>query len=170
MRSFIKTLRIRYIRRTINERFIYFYAFLSFGDDKMAAGDSAVIIELLGDKGDPVRYTVADGTGIEKGQLLKISDPRTAAATSADNDPFAGIAASEKVANDGQTSLACYTHGIFDINAAAGITAGERVSVAGDDEVTKVAAADLLFSDVGIALETAGAADEVIAVLVGSGF
>lgn len=136
----------------------------------MAEGDSAVIIELLGNGGDPIRYTVADGTGIEKGQLLKISDPRTAAATSADNDPFAGIAAAEKVASDGSTTLAAYTHGIFDINAAAAITAGERVSVAGNDEITKVGAADLLFSDVGIALETAGGADEVIAVLVGSGF
>lgn len=135
----------------------------------MAAGDSAVIIELLGNGGDPIRYTVADGTGIEKGQLLTISDPRTASKTSTDNDPFAGIAASEKVASDGSTTLAAYTHGIFDINAAAGITAGERVSVSGDDEVTKVASADLLFADVGIALETAST-DEIIAVLVGSGF
>ena len=121
--------------------------------DVMAAGDSAVIIELLGNGGDPVRYTVADGTGIAKGALLKITDPRTAQATSADNDPFCGIAAHEKVASDGTTTIAAYTHGIFDINGAAAITAGERVSVAGNDEVTKCAAADLLFADVGIALE-----------------
>ena len=59
--------------------------------------------------------------------------------------------------------------GVFDINAAASITVGERVSISGDNEVTKCAAADLLFSDVGIALETASA-DEIIAVLIGSGF
>lgn len=132
--------------------------------------NEAVIIELLGSpKGRPVRYTVADGTGIEKGTLLKISDPRTAAATSADNDPFAGIAAAEKVASDGQVTLAAWTCGIFDLkDAGAGITAGERVSIGGANLVSKVAAADLLFANVGIALETASAS-EVIAVLVGSG-
>lgn len=136
----------------------------------MAAGDSAVIIELLGNGGDPVRYTVADGTAIEKGQLMVLTDPRTIVASSVDNEAFAGVLAAEKVASDGSTTIACYTHGIFDINNAAAITVGERVSIAGDDEVTKVAAADLLFSDVGIALETAASADEVIAILIGSGF
>ena len=132
--------------------------------------NEAVIIELLGNGGDPVRFTVANATGIEKGTLLKVADPRTASATSADNDAFAGIAASEKVASDGATTLAAYTHGIFDLkDSGAGITAGERVSIAGANLISKVAAADLLFADVGIALETASAS-EVIAVLVGSGF
>lgn len=133
--------------------------------------NEAVIIELLGNGGDPVRYTVADGATIEKGTLLKIADPRTAAATSADDDPFAGIAASEKVASDGQVTLAAYTHGIFDLtnDAAAEILIGERVSIKGANVIAKVAAADLLFANVGIALEAA-AKSEVIAVLVGSGF
>ena len=132
--------------------------------------NEAVIIELLGDRGDPIRYTVANGTGIVKGTLLKVTDPRTAIATSADNDPFAGIAAAEKVASDGSTTLAAYTHGIFDLtDSGAAITVGERVSMAGANLISKVAAADLLFADVGIALETASAS-EVIAVLVGSGF
>ena len=132
--------------------------------------NEAVIIELLGNGGDPIRYTVADGTTIEKGTLLKITDPRTASATSADNDAFGGIAAAEKVASDGSTSIAVYTHGIFDLkDSGSGITAGERVSIAGANLISKVAAADLLFADVGIALETASAS-EVIAVLVGSGF
>ena len=135
----------------------------------MAAGDVAVIIELLGNGGDPIRLTVADGTGIAKGELMKVTDPRTMVVTSADNDPFIGITAAEKVASDGSTTLAVYTHGIFDINAAAAITVGERVSISGDNEVTKCAAADLLFADVGIALETASQ-DEIIAILVGSGF
>lgn len=132
--------------------------------------NEAVIIELLGSGGDPVRYTVADGTGIAKGALLKISDPRTAAATAADNDAFAGIAAAEKVASDGALTLAAYTHGIFDLkDSGSGVTAGERVSIKGANTIAKVAAADLLFADVGIALETASAS-EVVAVLVGSGF
>ena len=136
----------------------------------MAAGDRAVIIELLGNGGDPVRFTVADGNAILKGELMTITDPRTITETTADNDPFMGISAAEKVASDGSTTLAVYTHGIFDINCSAAVTVGERVSVSGDNEVAKVAAADLLFSDVGIALETSAGADEIIAVLVGSGF
>lgn len=132
--------------------------------------NEAVIIELLGNGGNPVRYTCADGTGIAKGALLKLTDPRTAIATSADNDPFAGIAAHEKVANDGQTCITAYTCGIFDLtDSGAGITVGERVSIKAANTIAKVAAIDQLFSDVGIALETAGAG-EVIAVLIGVGF
>ena len=130
----------------------------------------AVIIELLGNGGAPVRYTCADNTGIAKGTLLKLTDPRTVTATGADNDPFAGIAAMEKVANDGSTTITAYTHGIFDLtDSGAGITVGERVSIKGANTIAKVAGADQLFSDVGIALETAGAG-EVIAVLIGAGF
>ena len=136
----------------------------------MAAGDKAVIIELLGNGGDPIRFTVADNTAIAKGELMKLTDPRTIVVTSADNDPFGGISAAEKVVNDGSVTLAVYTHGIFDINGAAAIAVGERVSVGGDNEVTKVAPADLLFSDVGIALEASTGADEIIAILIGSGF
>ena len=50
-------------------------------------------------------FTVADGTGIEKGALLKGTDPRTAIISSAAGDVLAGIAAVEKVASDGQTRI-----------------------------------------------------------------
>jgi len=132
----------------------------------------AVIIELLGKpEGCPVRYACADGTGIPKGTLLKITDARLAIKTSADNDPFAGVAAFEKVASDGSTSITAYTHGIFDMEQKTGVTSsvGERVSIAGENILTKCGATDLLFADVGIALEDA-AAEDIFAVLVGSGF
>ena len=130
--------------------------------------NEAVIIELLGNGGDPVRFTVADGSGIEKGVLLKLTDPRTAIASSADNDPFCGIAAAEKVASDGSVTLAAYTKGIFDLkDSGSGITVGATVNVGGTNLVVASAAADLLTgSVVGRALETASAA-EVIAVAVG---
>lgn len=129
--------------------------------------NEAVIIELI-DGGRPIRFTCADGAGIEKGTLLKLADPRTASATSADNDPFCGIAAAEKVASDGSTSIAAYTCGIFDLkDSGAGITAGATVNIGGANLIIASAAADLLTgSVVGRALETA-AADEVIAVAVG---
>lgn len=129
--------------------------------------NEAVIIELI-ESGVPIRYTCADGTGIAKGTLGKITDPRTLVASSADNDPFAGVVSSEKVASDGSTYIDAYTKGIFDIRASAAVTAGDRVSISGSNTVTSCAAADILFSDVGIALETCAGA-ETIAVFVGHG-
>jgi hypothetical protein len=130
--------------------------------------NEAVIIELLGNGGDPVRFTVADGATIEKGTLLKLTDPRTAIASSADNDPFCGIAAAEKVASDGSVTLAAYTKGIFDLkDSGSGITVGATVNVGGTNLVVASAAADLLTgSVVGRALEAASAS-EVIADTVG---
>lgn len=53
----------------------------------------------------PVPFTVADGTGIEKGAVLKMTSPRTAAASDGANDLLAGLAATEKIASDGRTTL-----------------------------------------------------------------
>jgi len=133
--------------------------------------NEAVIIELLGNGGDPVRFTVADGTGIEKGTIMKFSsDPRTIAAATADGDLIAGIAAAEKVANDGQTSLAVYTKGIFDIACTASsgsavlgepvkVTGANTVAPADDDSIAHVNEC------VGTSLET-GSASEVVAVWI----
>ena len=41
----------------------------------------------------PIAFTIADGAGLEKGTLVKITDPMTVAATSADADEFIGITA-----------------------------------------------------------------------------
>lgn len=130
--------------------------------------NEAVIIELLGNGGDPIDVTVADGTGIEKGTLMQISDPRTGTATSGNGDKFIGIAAVEKVANDGQTNIPVYTHGIFDLkDSGAGITAGTMVKVNGANLIATAdeAGAQDASEIVGLALETA-AANEVIEVLV----
>jgi len=130
--------------------------------------NEAVTIELAGQpKGVPIRFAVADGTGIAKGTILKLTDPRTAAASSS-ADIFAGIASTEKVASDGSTSLGAYTKGIFDIkDSGAGITAGAVVSLAGANLIKTAVASELLTGAAfGKALETA-AAGEVIAVAVG---
>ena len=93
--------------------------------------NEAVIIELLGNKGDPVRYTVIDGATIEKGTIMEMEDNRTAKKISGANKPIAGIAAAEKVANDGSTTLAVYTNGIFDLTVGSG-----QVTVVGSDVVS----------------------------------
>lgn len=81
-------------------------------------------------------YTVADGTGIEKGTLLAMSDPNTAAASSADNDVFAGIAWEEKTASDGKVTIVAALDGVWALVAtAAGITVGNQVTIGGANTI-----------------------------------
>ena len=114
------------------------------------------------------RYTVSDATGIPLGTILKLSDPNTAAASTADNDPFAGIAWEEKTANDGIVEITAAVNGIWDLkDSGAGINAGAICNIGGANLIIASAAADLLTgSVVGKALETAGGG-EVIRVAVG---
>ena len=107
--------------------------------------------------GDPIDFTVADGTGIEKGALLTLTDPRTASAGT-HKTACAGVAAREKVADDGRTQLAVFRTGIFDMVASGAIIAGEGVQLAGYNQVIKIAAGTQTASGafyMGSALETA---------------
>lgn len=118
------------------------------------AGECTLLYELE----PPVPFTCADGTGIAKGAILEISDANTVAVTNGDTDPIIGIAAEEKIANDGKTKIAVYLRGIFKgLAGAAGVTVGMGIitdTATGD-------ANDLVVADVnsehivGTALETA---------------
>lgn len=106
----------------------------------------------------PVSFTCADGTGIEKGAILKITDPMTVATTTGDTDAIIGIAAEEKIANDGKTSIGVYLRGIFKGYAgAAGVTVGAPIiSDTGTGAANELVVADINSQNVvGIALETA---------------
>lgn len=129
--------------------------------------NEAVIIELLGNGGDPVRFTVADGNTVEKGTVMELSDARIASAANTMYGAVAGIAAAEKVADDGATTLACYTNGIFDLkcNPHHGITAGNWVAIASSSNLISAAPLGISGGLLGKALETA-TAGEVIAVKV----
>ncbi len=105
-----------------------------------------------------VGFTCADGTGIEKGALLILSDPMTVATATGDTDEIIGIAAEEKIAGNGKTEIAVYLRGIFKGYAgAAGVTAGLAII----SDVATGAPNELVVADVnseavvGIALETA---------------
>jgi hypothetical protein len=105
-----------------------------------------------------VNFTCADGTGIEKGSLLKITDPNTVAITDGDTDAIIGIAAEEKIASDGNTQIAVYLRGVFrGFAGAAGVTAGQGII----SDTATGAANELVNADVnsehivGRALETA---------------
>lgn len=117
----------------------------------------------------PIPFTCADGAGIEKGALLTLSDPFTVATSSADNQVFIGIAAEEKIANDGKVKIGVYMRGIFKLVVDAGDT-----TTVGQDCVLRAANAIGLYDTlddekglvVGMALET-GAAGETVLVAVG---
>ncbi|MAG40261.1 hypothetical protein CMI41_04820 [Candidatus Pacearchaeota archaeon] len=104
--------------------------------------NEAVIIELLGNKGDPIQYNCADGDAFPKGTILKLSDNREADLSASDGDICAGICAMEKVASDGSTTVSAYTNGIFDLTEAnsATIAVGLPVTIGGANLI-KIAAA-----------------------------
>ena len=130
--------------------------------------NEAVIIELLGDRGDVIQYNVADGTAIAKGAILQLTTGRVAAASAADK-PVAGIACSEKIADDGQTTIGCYTNGIFDLkDSGAGSAVGTCVQLGGINTVKLASASADLGYIFGKRLATAGAAaTESVRVQIG---
>ena len=82
------------------------------------------------------RYTCSNATGIPKGTLLKLTSPNTVTATGADDDPCAGIAVMEKVANDGTTEITAALDGVWGLKAsAAGIDEGNQVGINGANEI-----------------------------------
>jgi len=132
--------------------------------------NEATIIELLGDpKGKPIRFTVPNNDAIEKGALLELLDPRTASGASAitSGAAFAGIAAEEKVAGDGSTSISAWTCGLFDIVSDVAIPIGSYVKMSGANTIIPILSDERhLGISVGKALEAADAAEK-IAVAVG---
>ena len=105
----------------------------------------------------PIPFTCADGAGIEKGCVLKLADPMTVSATSADNDIFGGIAAEEKIASDGKVKIGVYRRGIFKmLVGAAGVTVGKDVVISAANTVVDYTTLDDEKGyKVGKALETA---------------
>jgi len=127
--------------------------------------NEAIIVELLGNKGDPVRFTVDDAIGVAKGTLMYLeSDPRVAKASSAQGQIFVGVAAAEKVASDGSTTLSVYTNGIFDlVDSGSGMTLGDVCKLDGANVITAAdeAGAQAEKEVVGLVLETASASERV---------
>ena len=110
----------------------------------------------------PVPFTVADGVTIEKGTILELQDPMLAVATTGADKPIAGIAAEEKVANDGKTKLAVYREGFFRV------LSGEAAILIGNPLTSHSVSNEVINADVnntniiGIAMEAAGDTDTFI--------
>lgn len=79
-------------------------------------------------------FTVASGTAISQGTLLKLSDPRTASQATAINDPIAGIAAMDKegsAGGDASTTISVWIDGVFKAVASGNITIGAPLGAGG---------------------------------------
>lgn len=105
----------------------------------------------------PIPMTCANSTGIEKGAILKLTDPFTASLAVGDADVVAGIAAEEKIANDGKTTIGVYRRGIFKGYANGNITVGTAIGTyngtGADNDIYQAAAGH--DNQLGHALETA---------------
>jgi len=111
---------------------------------------------IMYDQDTPVPFTVADGTGIEKGSLLKMTDPMTASLSDGKEDIIAGVAATEKIASDGNTKLGVFRRGIWKCTASGSITVGDALISSATVSANLVETAGVNAEDiVGIALETA---------------
>lgn len=114
------------------------------------------------------RYTVAVGTLIPKGTILKLTTPNTAVATGADNDVIAGIAWMEKADTTSTTEIVAALDGVWGITtSAAAITVGNDVTMNGANEIKIYTTLDNEKGYVlGKSLETIGASATVIKVRV----
>lgn len=131
--------------------------------------NEAILIQKLEER--HLEVTVAAAVGIPKGTVMKLTDPNTGAASSADGDIFLGILINEKDGdNTSQTRMAVARHGVFDMKCdGTGVTAGDPVKIGGANliSVADDATAAGIKEVIGMALQT-GAANEVIEVLVGA--
>ena len=80
----------------------------------------------------PIPMKCADGTGIEKGTTLKLSDLMVVAKADGDNDFVGGIAGTEKIADDGMVGIDVYRGGIFRGKASGSIGVGDSLGFDAD--------------------------------------
>ena len=113
-----------------------------------------------------VPFTVANGTGIEKGTLLEIQDPATAIKNSGATKDIIGVAAEEKIASDGTTKIGVYMRGIFIARAGGTITVGDTVG--GENATNELIKATTSVVDAqccGTALETAADGEDFLVLI-----
>ncbi len=78
----------------------------------------------------PITFTKATGDAFEQGQILKMTDPMTAALGAGDGDICAGVVHTEVTAAAAKASVSIYRGGIFRATAGvAGVTLGECVQM-----------------------------------------
>jgi hypothetical protein len=118
----------------------------------------------------PVPFIVADGAGIEKGTLLKVSDGMIAAASAGDTDVICGVAAEEKINGDGKTKIGVYMRGIFKATCGGNCTVGVGLmsySSTGDaNDVINATSAAVGYKCLGTALDTGTDGETILVELM----
>jgi hypothetical protein len=118
----------------------------------------------------PIPFKCANGTGIAKGALLKQTDDYTVAVTAGAEDLFAGIAATEKIANDGKTTISVYRGGVFKMVALAAIATGDVLSTSATANKVQASTKTSVGSKtIGVALERATGDTDTLLVEVRPG-
>ncbi len=104
-----------------------------------------------------VQMRVDDALAVPKGSSLDLDSGLTVTIADTNGDVFAGIAAEEKIANDGKTQIAVYRDGIFKcVAGTGGVTIGLPVGIVALNAYTDTAAGDNeIGANFGQALETA---------------
>ena len=129
------------------------------------ANEAAVNIEL------PkiiVNRICAEATAIPLGTVMKLSGTNTAAASSADNDIFAGITVEEFKGGEGLTHVACAMDGVWDMAIGAATAIGLILNITGANQLGAADAAALLTGSVCGKLEEATGGAAVARVRVGA--
>ena len=81
---------------------------------------------LVYETSQPIPFTVSDAAAIEKGDFLQLTDPMTASLVDGNDKVACGIAAEEKIANDGKTKISVYRQGYFKVEVGtSGATFGK---------------------------------------------
>jgi len=91
----------------------------------------------------PINFTCSTTATIEKGAILKNTDPMTAVLSTTANQIVAGIAQSEKLAaNTTQDSVAVYRGGIFRVTCSGVCPVGGPVTTGPAENLVVAATAD----------------------------
>jgi hypothetical protein len=83
----------------------------------------------------PIPFTVSDAAAIEKGDFLQLADLATVSLVDGDDKIAGGIAAEEKIANDGKVKIGVYRRGIFKVECADTCTVGMDLVCKAKNEV-----------------------------------
>ena len=92
--------------------------------------NAANIVENAGRTTD---FICVAGNTFTKGDICWFGTARLLSGASTTNGTFAGIVAADKEANDGALRVSCHTQGIFDCVVSHGFSAGDYVTLSGQN-------------------------------------
>ncbi len=91
----------------------------------------------------PINFTCSTTVTIEKGAIVKLTDPMTAVLSAGANDIVGGIVQSEKLAAETtQDSVAVFRGGVFRVTCSSSIGVGRPVVTHGNENVVIEASAN----------------------------